>query len=200
MARSERFKIAFTRFREKDQDEIFVPDHNYPTFLALLKYLYTDNIEEPDMWELENLMDLLVCAEEYQVNRLKSICEVLISQKIKNENCLDILQLADMHFARDLKKFTLKYINEHIIELESTGELLKLNMNLMAEIIQYREATELENEEIPTTTTTDQEIKSPSTEIDEQTIALLSNFTPLPPWPSVDENSPTKEDSEYTKL
>jgi speckle-type POZ protein len=107
IARSEHFKIAFTRFKEKDQTEIEVPNHSYATFMALLKYLYTDSIfyrytnayfediDNPKSWELDSLIDLLVCADEYQVTRLKAICEVLIADKMSMENCLEILPVSD---------------------------------------------------------------------------------------------------------
>jgi len=162
--------------------------------MALLKYLYTDHIEDHSSWDLENLMDILVCAEEYQVTRLKSICEVLISEQMKLENCLDILQLSDMHFARDLKKFTLKFIIEHITELENCGELFKLNMNLMTEIIQFRDATDREEEEkeqlVPPVIAppTDVPVKTVSPDNAELPVDLLQVLDfPLPPWPTSDD-------------
>jgi hypothetical protein len=37
----------------------------------MLRYFYTDNVEKIKDYEIDSLIDLLICAEEYQVTRLK---------------------------------------------------------------------------------------------------------------------------------
>jgi hypothetical protein len=44
-----------------------------------------------------------------------------------------------MHTSTQLKNCCLNFINENIKELESSGELWKLNPTLMSEVIAFRE-------------------------------------------------------------
>lgn len=50
---------------------ITIKEYSYETVLSLIKYLYTDECEI----NLENAITLLKAADQYQVERLKILCE-----------------------------------------------------------------------------------------------------------------------------
>lgn len=95
-----------------------VPDVKHKAFMALLEYLYTDNIkslknnQSDDIFEIEHLLDLLQLSHEYKIEKLRKICQEAIEPSITIENCTVILKKANEigYSADDLKKSTLNYI------------------------------------------------------------------------------------------
>jgi hypothetical protein len=73
-------------------------DMGYDTGLSFIKYLYTDDTEI----SLDNSIPLLKAADQYQVERLKLLCESTISSCISDVNVSSLLLEADKHSAETL--------------------------------------------------------------------------------------------------
>ncbi|KAH9384558.1 hypothetical protein HPB48_026566 [Haemaphysalis longicornis] len=66
-------------------------------------------------------MDLLVAADKYGLERLKAMCEKAVSSNLCEVNAAEVLVLADMHSAHQLKSLALKYICGHASAVKETA-------------------------------------------------------------------------------
>ncbi|KAF7077141.1 hypothetical protein CFC21_081725 [Triticum aestivum] len=114
---------------------IHIKDMEAKVFKALLSFVYTDSF--PEMYEeimeenamsaaaeeqgqeveevedetgLQWLLDLLVAADRYDLQRLKFICEKQLSQRIGVSSVASVLALAEQHHCHGLKVACLKFI------------------------------------------------------------------------------------------
>ena len=55
-----------------------------------------------------------------QLSKLKFQCQQHLSEGIKNENCVELLALADLHNAVHLKKSALNFIRLHRADIMQT--------------------------------------------------------------------------------
>jgi len=115
-ARNERFRALFdSQMQESKSGSVEVPHYQPRTFLLMLEYLYTDEIQGEI--QLNEYLELLALADEYVIPRLKRICELKLMQDIKGTNALEILSKASLYQAEDLKNLCTKYLRENFIEL-----------------------------------------------------------------------------------
>lgn len=71
------------------------------------------------------------------MDRLKAQCEESLSNNLDIENAIDILILADLHSATQLKTSAIEFINTHtndIMETAAWKNMISQNPNLVAEI------------------------------------------------------------------
>ena len=64
--------------------------------------------------------DLLVAADKYMINLLKSRCQSFLSESINIHNCCELLALADSHLATELKKVAMEFILQRVAEVATT--------------------------------------------------------------------------------
>uniref|UniRef100_G1PIM2 Speckle-type POZ protein A-like n=1 Tax=Myotis lucifugus TaxID=59463 RepID=G1PIM2_MYOLU len=76
-----------------------------------------------EMINLDKMADgLLAAAEEYALERLKVMCEEALSRHLSEENAADMLTLADLHSAHQLKTRAVDFTHSHAEDvLESKG-------------------------------------------------------------------------------
>lgn len=109
--------------------------HN--VFLALLEYLYTDEIEI----SLELAMDLFVAADQFGVERLKRLCEKKILVSINVDSAARILMAASKHHAAELRQSCLDFILRNFDAVSKTvgfEEMGRTNVELVFEILKRR--------------------------------------------------------------
>ncbi|CAL5007370.1 unnamed protein product [Urochloa decumbens] len=98
---------------------IVIDDVKAATFRALLRYIYTDaspaaitsngdNRDEGD--DDTRVWELLTAADRYDVQRLKLICERVLSRRLDVENVADTLALADQHHCDTLKDACIEFM------------------------------------------------------------------------------------------
>jgi len=117
--------------------EIPINNVSKQVFLAVLEFLYTDEMEI----KLEMAMDLFVAADQFGVERLKKMCEKTILLSITVESAASILQAADMHNARSLRQRCLDFILRHFDSVSKTNafeEMGRRNVELLFEILKRR--------------------------------------------------------------
>ena len=122
---------------EARQREVVIEDMKRGTFLQLMQYLYTDNVDVP----LEETMDLLQAADRFGVERLKRICEHVMLSSINIENASSIMVVADLHNAQGLREKCLDFLVDHFDDVSKTAsfeEMLRANCSLVMEVLQRR--------------------------------------------------------------
>ncbi|XP_047085986.1 BTB/POZ and MATH domain-containing protein 2-like [Lolium rigidum] len=92
---------------------IGIDDMEAQVFNALLSFMYTDEL--PDMKQEEEYamaQHLLVAADRYDLDRLKLICEDMLTTRIDMSSVATILTLADQHHCPELKEACLVFLSE----------------------------------------------------------------------------------------
>ena len=117
-ARCEYFSSMFgAGFREGDGGEIRIEDTSCAAFQALLKYLYTDNLEVDDD---AMLLDLARLCDQYRVERLHNHCLHQLFNGITVQNA--VMRLVQAHTASsghlaELKGKTMSYVAYNFDEI-----------------------------------------------------------------------------------
>jgi len=132
------FRAMFEgQMREAQQKTITINNVSYRVFLALLEYLYTDEVEI----SLEIAMDLFVAADQFGVERLKRLCEKKILISINIDSAATILQAANMHIAHGLRQSCMDFILRNFDAVSKTvafEEMGRSNVELVFEILKRR--------------------------------------------------------------
>ncbi len=73
----------------------------------MLRYVYTGRASNLDRMA----DDLLAAADKYALDRLKVMCEEALSASLSIDNAADVLILADLHSAEQLRAQSIEFIN-----------------------------------------------------------------------------------------
>jgi len=113
-ARSDYFRAMFEKpsWKESVENSIQVPQMSYRTFLAVIVYIYTGEIDMPI--SVEDAQLLLAAANKYILPRLKTLCEMILVKVLTVDNVFSIFRHADMHMSSFLHKACVQFIAEHI--------------------------------------------------------------------------------------
>ena len=117
-------------------ESLKIEDCEPEVFKAMLRFLYTDEMEETE----EMAKKLLPIAKKYQVQLLQFKCEDTLTKNISTENCAEILLLADMQDALLLKKDALAYFCTHsgaVIKTTGWQTLRQTRPQLAVEIVEF---------------------------------------------------------------
>eukprot|EP00928_Gymnodinium_smaydae_P008896 TRINITY_DN1327_c0_g2_i2.p1 TRINITY_DN1327_c0_g2~~TRINITY_DN1327_c0_g2_i2.p1 ORF type:complete len:504 (-),score=110.69 TRINITY_DN1327_c0_g2_i2:52-1563(-) len=132
------FRAMFEgQMRESQQKTITINNVPHRVFLALLEYLYTDEVEIG----LDIAMDLFVAADQFGVERLKKLCEQKILASINVDTAATVLQTANLHSASGLRQHCLDFILRHfdaVSKTEAFEEMGRSNVELVFEILKRR--------------------------------------------------------------
>mmetsp|Transcript_18571 Transcript_18571/g.52184 ORF Transcript_18571/g.52184 Transcript_18571/m.52184 type:complete len:542 (+) Transcript_18571:102-1727(+) len=123
-ARSPVFHALLTSpMREGQEGRVKIMDIKAPVFRALLHFVYTDSL--PEEHEGPNLdvpmaQHLLVAADQYQLTRLRRICERRLCETVNVETVATTLTLAEQNHAEDLKKVCLDFVSRNLAAVMAT--------------------------------------------------------------------------------
>lgn len=110
VSRSEWFKAAFRfQWKEKNQPTIHLPNISSPVFQILVDYLYTDELQSVS--NLTHLAELLIASDQYQLVRLKKLCELELIKCIIPFNILNIFEYSLAGAATQLETACLHYLS-----------------------------------------------------------------------------------------
>ncbi|XP_065219097.1 speckle-type POZ protein B isoform X4 [Planococcus citri] len=117
-ARSPVFAAMFEHeMEERKQNRVAITDVDQDVLKEMLRYIYTGKSQN-----LEKMADdLLAAADKYDLGRLKIMCEEALCTNLSIENAADILILADLHSAEQLKAQAIDYINTHATDVMDTA-------------------------------------------------------------------------------
>eukprot|EP00096_Caligus_rogercresseyi_P004875 TRINITY_DN1947_c0_g1_i1.p1 TRINITY_DN1947_c0_g1~~TRINITY_DN1947_c0_g1_i1.p1 ORF type:complete len:379 (+),score=136.90 TRINITY_DN1947_c0_g1_i1:159-1295(+) len=144
-ARSQVFAAMFEHdMEESKQNRVEVKDVDPDVMADMLRFIYTGRANN-----LENMAaDLLAAADKYALDRLKVSCEEALCNSLTVENVSEILILADLHSAEQLKAQAIDFINtRHVTDvMETSGwkQMVSSNPHLIAEAFKA-----LANQQIP---------------------------------------------------
>ncbi|KAK2868847.1 hypothetical protein Q7C36_000718 [Tachysurus vachellii] len=107
-ARSPVFNAMFEhKMEESKKNRVDISDVEPDVFREMMVFIYTDKAPN-----LEKMADhLLAAADKYALERLKVMCEEALCNSLSVENVADILILADLHSAEQLKTQAIDFIN-----------------------------------------------------------------------------------------
>jgi len=134
-SRCERFKAMFKiEMKESTAKELEIKDYEPSIFRKMIEYLYSDDLNEDSV---EMVFQLLVIADEYLLDELKSLCESKLISEIKNNNASVFLIQADRYNCKHLKKASFAFILQNIKKIYGTSdfEALADYPALLSEII-----------------------------------------------------------------
>ncbi|XP_057319019.1 speckle-type POZ protein B-like [Microplitis mediator] len=118
-ARSPVFFAMFTHdMKEKRDNEVAIPDIKPEIFNKMLKFIYTDEIDNLNA----DAAYLLEAADKYQLLNLKSLCEESLSKSASIDNAIKLMILADLHNANQLLEFIFEFMIKNIEDVIETPE------------------------------------------------------------------------------
>ncbi|XP_026808520.1 speckle-type POZ protein A isoform X1 [Rhopalosiphum maidis] len=132
-ARSPVFAAMFEHeMEERKQNRVAITDVDHEVLREMLRFIYTGRAAN-----LERMADdLLAAADKYALERLKVMCEEALCNNLSIDNAADILILADLHSADQLKVQTIEFINTHATDvMDTTGwkTMIQSHPHLIAE-------------------------------------------------------------------
>ncbi|MBZ3874357.1 ATP-binding cassette sub-family G member 2 [Sciurus carolinensis] len=118
-ARSPVFSAMFEHeMEESKKNRVEINDVEPEVFKEMMCFIYTG--KAPNLDKMTD--DLLAAADKYALERLKVMCEDALCSNLSVENAAEILILADLHNADQLKTQAVDFINYHASDvLETSG-------------------------------------------------------------------------------
>ena len=107
-------------FKEGTENKVDVVDVAPEICEELLHFIYSGKVGDCCLKEVAR--DLFVAAEMYGVLDLKEICEESLCVNMTVGNVLEMMELADLHNAANLRAAALKFIGENAKEVSSQKE------------------------------------------------------------------------------
>lgn len=109
-ASSDAFQAMFSSgYREKDASNIEIPNISWTVFEAMMKCIYTGNVDV----NAEIAEDLLMAADQYLLDGLKRLCENAIAQGLTVENLSGVFDLSEAFHAPQLARQCVVFALEH---------------------------------------------------------------------------------------
>jgi len=133
-SRSPVFKTMLdSDMKERHTGNVVIKDMDPEVLANLLSYIYTGSA--PDIETMAK--ELFTAADQYQLMKLKELCEVKLSSSIKVNNCIELLVLGDLHQASTLRKSALKFVSQNLdkINTEYWQKALTTYPSLFAEVV-----------------------------------------------------------------
>ena len=82
----------------------------------MLRFMYTGRVEKMD----ELAIGLLMAADKYLIDQLKTQCQAALTETVTVENCCQLLALADSYSASQLKTVATRFVIQHPAEVSTT--------------------------------------------------------------------------------
>jgi len=144
-ARSPVFRALLSSgMREAEKGEVSIQDVRPAVFKALLHFVYADSL--PDEHEGPNLdvhmaQHLLVAADQFQLSRLRAICEQRLCETVDEASVATTLTLAEQNHAGELKRVCLEFMSsseklDSVMSSEGFQHMLASCPHLQVEILQ----------------------------------------------------------------
>ncbi|XP_045474802.1 uncharacterized protein LOC123680773 [Harmonia axyridis] len=128
-------KALLSGMKEDIDKKIVIHETNPETFKIFLEYLYSGKLS-PSSITHEQLVDLVVLSDRFEVDSLKQACEMALEVTIDTENAIYLLSLADSYNAKTLKVNCLDFIAKHQ-ELTETDLFFELHSELQVVIFDH---------------------------------------------------------------
>ena len=118
------FETMFTvEMKERYEDTVEINGVNVNSWKLLLNFIYTGNI----VINCANVVGLLAAADYLQVNDVKDFCFEFIESVISVDNCIDILNVANMYGSACLQNKVFDFICLNFAEVSHSSSLKTLS-------------------------------------------------------------------------
>ncbi|ETE67981.1 Speckle-type POZ protein [Ophiophagus hannah] len=118
LSRSPVFSAMFEHeMEESKKNRVEINDVEPEVFKEMMCFIYTG--KAPNLDKMAD--DLLAAADKYALERLKVMCEDALCSNLSVENAAEILILADLHSADQLKTQAVDFINYHASDVMETA-------------------------------------------------------------------------------
>ncbi|CAK9289809.1 unnamed protein product, partial [Gordionus sp. m RMFG-2023] len=88
--KSDVFKNMFCGSIPFKDEPVLIKDIEYKVFKAMLKYIYTDEINLEKTLDLPELINLLYASKKYMITSLETKCVEYINSNIDQSNAIDV--------------------------------------------------------------------------------------------------------------
>ncbi|XP_011873523.1 PREDICTED: speckle-type POZ protein A-like isoform X2 [Vollenhovia emeryi] len=118
VAQSPVFNVMFeNEMKEKKTNQVDIDDMDPEVLEEMLRFIYTGKATN-----LEKMADgLLAASDKYQLNTLKVLCQEALCKSLTIENAAEILILAELHSADQLKAKAIDFINTYTDVMDTAG-------------------------------------------------------------------------------
>ena len=116
-SRSHVFEAMFdSNMKEMKTGKVEIQDMDPEVLGNLLQYIYTGVAPNIDTMAKE----LFAAADQYQIEKLKELCEEKLMSTIDVDNCIDHLVLGDLYHAPRMRAKALKFVAQNIVSINSS--------------------------------------------------------------------------------
>jgi len=137
-ARSPVFRaMLLNNMEESSSQKVEPKNFDFNTMNLVLKFLYKGQIENGPLEK--NADAIFKAADYYEIMDLKHICEKILVKKVNIGNMLELLVLADLYKAPELREVTKNLIvanGRELLKLKGWKDKLKLCNHLVFEILE----------------------------------------------------------------
>ncbi|XP_043197355.1 uncharacterized protein LOC122367893, partial [Amphibalanus amphitrite] len=125
-------RVLTSGMKESIDRQVSICDASPAIFRSMLEFVYCGHVT-PENWPPEQLMELLVLADRYELDDLKHSCEALLETHIDEDSVCCLLSIAEQYNARKLKSSALEFVatNPEVVQSEL---FLELGPALQAEV------------------------------------------------------------------
>ncbi|KAG1682116.1 Protein roadkill [Nymphon striatum] len=117
-ARSPVYAAMFEHeMEERKQNRVEITDVDHEVMKEMLRFIYTG--KAPNLDKMAD--DLLAAADKYALDRLKVMCEEALCSNMTIDTAAEVLMLADLHSADQLKAQAIDFINTHATDVMETS-------------------------------------------------------------------------------
>ncbi|XP_044574720.1 speckle-type POZ protein-like [Cotesia glomerata] len=125
--------LAALLSQDTTKKDLLLEDIKSTIFEKVLRFIYTDRAHNLG----DDAAEVLEAADKFQLETLKIICEESLTRSLNRENFIEIISLADRHFAKNLKNYAMEFfgtvaediVNSHeFTKLENTNPYLALEL------------------------------------------------------------------------
>jgi len=134
-------KMFTSGMSESHSTKISIPNIKPHIFKALLQYIYCNEIKMNEQLAL----DLIPVVDEYLMDGLKGLCEKYLCRRLRKNNVVDILIVADRHEIEELKTACFIFIHRNLGNLDQNEDMMKLSKPLFAALLKFNTFLDFQN-------------------------------------------------------
>lgn len=119
--------------KESKKEVLEIDGHSSATFRRMIEFVYTNTVRELSTIDSTDLIALLMLANEYLLDDLRSLCERHAAGSLDKNNIGSLIMLSAKHNAHDLRDACIKYIQHNQEDLmgdDTIREEIRVNPDL----------------------------------------------------------------------
>jgi len=136
--RSPHFRALFLDSFKEAEDKIIPFEMHSNSFKTLLDYMYSDTVDIPE----DEAVEVMTTANEFNLDRLKTICEEFIAQGVDCENVSWLFEICDRIEATQLKAFCFYFLRKEFDTVSKTEAFKSLSPDVLQEVTKLKSSND----------------------------------------------------------